>query len=376
MKPFPNCILLICLLICSCKEHLVQSANEKNILGDWVRVSNPVPINKDSIILELPDIRRSGFSFYTDHTFDNKTGYLKRTDSTTVYLGTKSTYKITSDSLKLLNQDSNRWESYKLIKLTPDTLQFRLWNRLSTFKHYNIKKYSNIDFDKIVLSTSGCYGSCPIMSIILNNDGSVVFKGMGHTGKKGSFIGKITREQFQRLQNDFFTTNFDSLQNSYRGSWTDDETISTTFIKNDKIYKTVHDYGRQAPYLFTWAYIPIRYLYQHMALKAISQPTFFPRFNELRGSDFRLNGSIAVMTESETFLLFDYLRNGQVSNSDFKSRYKLHVEFSDFPYYDIDTDGRLYKFIVNGKPITIDIGFNFYDVNVKNWQWRKITEYD
>jgi hypothetical protein len=30
--------------------------------------------------------------------------------------------------------------------------------------------------------------------------------------------------------------------------------------------------------------------------------------------------------------------------------------------------------LVNGKSITIDIGFNFYDVNAKNWIWRKVDE--
>jgi hypothetical protein len=44
--------------------------------------------------------------------------------------------------------------------------------------------------------------------------------------------------------------------------------------------------------------------------------------------------------------------------------------------HDINTDGRYYTFISNGKHTTIDIGFNFYDVNIKNWDWRKIEEYD
>jgi len=26
--------------------------------------------------------------------------------------------------------------------------------------------------------------------------------------------------------------------------------------------------------------------------------------------------------------------------------------------------------------VTIDIGFNFYDINAKNWVWRKADKYD
>ncbi|MDN3580256.1 DUF6438 domain-containing protein [Mucilaginibacter flavus] len=369
-------VLSITLFFYSCKQGKLQSANEKNILGDWVKVRNPELKNKNSIVSEFPDFERAGFSFFTNGTCNNKTGYLKRTDSTTIYLGNHSKYRISADSLYILNPDNSKWESYKLLKLTPDTLQFYLRDRLATFKHYKLNTYKSINFDKIILSTSGCYGSCPIMSIILNNDGTVLFRGLGHTGKKGDYVGKITKEEFQQLQNNFFKTNIDSLKNFYRAGWTDDETISTTFVKNGKIYKTVDDYGRQAPYQFTWAYIPLRYLYQHIKLKPNPTPVFFARFNEVRGSSFRKDGSMAPHTESETFLLFDYLRNGKQVNCQFNNRFKLHIELSSFPYYDIDTDGRYYTFIQNGKPVTIDIGFNFYDINAKNREWRKITEYD
>jgi hypothetical protein len=83
------------------------------------------------------------------------------------------------------------------------------------------------------------------------------------------------------------------------------------------------------------------------------------------------------LRQSETFLLFDYLRNGRISNNKFKTRFKLHTDYDPInPLYDIDTDGRFYTFVVKGKPVTIDIGFNFYDVNAKNWVWGKADKYD
>lgn len=376
MKRLPIYLLSFCLFACSCKQHPSQSANEKNILGDWVKVKNPIFLNKHNRVPELRDFSRSGFSFYADHKFDNKLGYLKRTDTNEVYLGTRSKYNIIADSLQLLNLEENKWESYKIIKLTSDSLQLGKDDGLATFKHYDIKRQTNLNFDKIIMSTSGCYGSCPIMSIILNNDGSVLFKGLEYTGKKGLFTGHITKENFELLQHNFLTTNIDSLKSRYIAGWTDDETISTTFVKNGMIYKTVDDYGRIAPFQFTWAYNPVRYLYQQVKLKAIAQPSVIKNYNALRGSGFKVNKNIAELTESETFLLFDYIKNGKQSIAKYKKRFKLNTTFGYYKHVEFETDGRFYKFIVKGKPVVIDIGFNFYNVNEHNWQWRKINEYD
>lgn len=379
MNRLANFIFLIVLMSSACGGK--QLLSQKNILGDWIQVPNPPTSRKDRIVLEPPGFGNAAFSFYADGTCNNRTGYLKRTDSTSIYLGNRTKYRITNDSLYLLDPGSGQWQSHKIIKLTPDSLQFYLWDRLATFKRYKSKTYRTPDFDKIILATSGCYGNCQIVSIIINNDGRTIFNQSIYNTEKKTFLGRpstaiISKENFKQLKDNFRETDFDSLKTRYAAGWTDDETISTTFVKNGKIFKTVSDYGRQAPRPFTWAYIPLRYLYQHTKLTPNSVPAFFPRFNEVRGSSFRKDGRIEPHSESETFLLFDYLRNGKQVDVRFNSRFKLHVELSDFPYYDINTDGRYYTFIVKGKPTTIDIGFNFYDVNVKNWRWRKIEEYD
>jgi hypothetical protein len=376
VKCFPIYLLSLCLFACSCKQRASQSANEKNILGDWVQVRNPVPLNKRDLVLELFDFSRSGFSFYANHTFDNRRGYIKRTDSASLFLGTLSKYDIKADTLKLLNLDSNKWENYKIVKLTRDSLQFIEDDRLATFKHCDIKQHFNLSFDKIILSTSGCYGSCPIMSIILNNDGSVFFRGIKYTNKKGIFTGTITKEDFNLLQRGFLTTNIDSLKNKYVAGWTDDETISTNFVKDGKIYKTIDDYGRTAPFQFTWAYNQVRYLYQKIALKTVSPPKVVKYFNYVKYSSFRANKKIAELTESETSLLFDYIRNGKPSTVKFKPRFKLNIGLGYFKHMEFETDGRYYKFMINNKPNVVDIGFNFYDVNERHWQWRNINEYD
>ena len=374
MKYLLTELLLICICASACNDK--QQPNEKNILGNWIKVRNKTVSTGKNVIPEPPEDEKPGFTFYSDHSVDYKLGFFKKTNGINIFLGTKSKFKIMGDNLLILDIDSNKWNEYHLIKLTADSLQFLLGGRLATFKHYQIKKNNTPEFDQIVLSTSGCYGTCSVASTIINTDGTVLFNGLFYTAKKGLFTGSITKAQYMQLQNNFRNTDFSPLKNSYNAGWTDDETISTTFVKNGKIYKSVNDYGSAAPAQFTWAYSPLRYLYQSITLKSVADSKAVSSLHYPNRAHLKTANMAIYLTQSETFLLFYYLRKGKIANTSFKSRYQLSSYFDVQKFHDIDTDGRFYKFEVNKKPIIIDIGFNFYDVNASNWQWRKIIEYD
>ena len=374
MKYFLTGLLFTCICISACNDK--QQANEKNILGNWIKVRNKAVSAGKNTVLEPPEDEKPGFTFYADHSVDYKLGYFKKVNGIIIFLGTKSKFKIMGNNLMILDIDSNKWNNYRLIKLTADSLQFIFGGRLATFKHYQIKKNNTPEFDQIVLSTSGCYGPCSVASTIINTDGTVLYNGLFYTAKKGLFTGSITKAQYVQLQNNFRNTDFSLLKNSYNVGWTDDETISTTFVKNGKIYKSVNDYGGAAPKPFAWAYTPLRYLYQNLTLKSVTAPKTIPSLDYANRAHFKTVNMAMDLTQSETFLLFYYLQKGKVSNVNFKPRYKLNAYFNLQKVPGIDTDGRFYKFEVNKKLIIIDIGFNFYDVNASNWQWRKINEYD
>ncbi|NHA03860.1 hypothetical protein G7092_08640 [Mucilaginibacter sp. HC2] len=372
MRYLSTLFLLACVCICACNDK--QQANKKNILGNWVKVRSKIAPTGKNVVLEPPEDEKPGFTFYADHSVEYKLGFFKRTNGIRIFLGTKSKFKIIANDLMILDIDSNKWNKYRLIKLTTDSLQFIFDGRLATFKHYQIKENTTPEFDQIILSTSGCFGTCPVSNTMINADGSVIFNGLFYTAKKGLFAGSITKAQYKQLQDNFRNTDFNLLKNDYNVGWTDDETISTTFVKNGKIYKSVNDYGLAAPYQFTWAYAPLRYLYQSIALKSMLVPEATPSINYPNGVYLKTANMGMALTQSETFLLFYYLQKGKVSNATFKSRYKLSSPFDIKKPHDIDTDGRFYKFEVNKKSIIIDIGFNFLDINEKNWHWQKITE--
>ena len=99
------------------------------------------------------------------------------------------------------------------------------------------------DFDQIIYSSSGCYGSCPILDISVTKDGHVLFQGEGYVKSLGFYTGHLDRQTTQTIFDKFRKANPLALENSYAVDHTDDETLTTTFIQNGKIVKTIDDYG-------------------------------------------------------------------------------------------------------------------------------------
>lgn len=131
-----------------------------------------------------------------------------------------------------------------------------------------------------------------------------------------------------------------------------------------------------------WAYQPFRYLYQSVDLQPLpeSKLPYYPAYHYLK---FEKGERGLVLPQSESFLLWDYLRKGKVTDESFETRFEMSYEKNSNVStwgprmidggYDreavkrvkkIITDGRYFRFFVDGRePVTIDIGYNFFDRN-------------
>ncbi len=371
------------LFLSACSDKEKQKNNEKYILGDWVKIPNRDTLSDGDIIIE-PQLFKIGFSFLENHIFESKSGFFKYLDKKNSllfedfippqYLGNRSKFTITDDSLKFYSLSKKSWEGYKILTLNNDTLIVRKDSTINTFLKLKSKLNKTPSFDKIILSTSACFGPCPILQIIISTKGDVVFYGQNFTSKKGIYSGKITKAEYEQLQNNFRKTDFSVLKNKYEAGATDLSTTTTTFLKGDTIYKTVSDYGGDAPTQFVWAYEPLVNLYQTIKLSPLKYPEYMSSLHSLLA--FQKGDQIFGLAETEKFLFQYYLMNGKISTFKFKPRFKIQAfkEPDLKGRYNILTDGRYFTLISNGKPVTIDIGFNFYDVNKGHWKWGKIRE--
>jgi len=361
-------ILLLIFMTSSCGNEKKRLENEKNILGDWIQM-----YRKDNS-------GEAGFSFYANHTYDNKDGFFKQLKDDKLgrqyYLGSNSKFRLSGDSLYLFRPDNNGWHAYKIFELTATSLKFGNAENTNSLARIKVSKTKTPEFNKIVLSTSDCLGPCPISSTVINSDGTIMFSGLEFATISGLYTGNISKLKYNELQDNFRKMDFDSLKSFYDDRITDQQTTSVTFVKNGEIYKTVHDYARVAPLVFRWAYVPLENLYQQVPLHRILPPSYMLYFDKMMNVTF-INGDKALRLEqSETFLLMEYLQHGKICNKRFAPRYEMHGFFTINKFPEAVTDGRYYTFEKKGKPTTVDIGFNFYDINAKNWQWQKANKYD
>lgn len=388
-------------LLTACK----QKSSKDLIIGNWRLLKERISEPTDSVTFDsfdpfdIPD-RGTEYTFINDSLIDTKIEYYKiirpkgkRREFQ--FVGTQTKYKITNDTLKIYDLTDSIWgDGRKIAKLTSDSLiLIDAEGQRQVFLRHEYHINSEPLFDQISLSTSGCFGSCPIINIIIDSTGHVLFYGEMYVSKIGFYEGKISKDKFKAIEKEFRKAKILDLKKEYSASWTDDETISTTFLKQGEIKKSIEDYGRTGPDELVWAYPSLRYLFQDIALEKLDS-TKIPPYLNLHFFRFEKRDQVLSLTQSESFLLWNYLRKGSLVQANFDGKYNMAFtrNYTWAPSYDeldnayneqaenkiknIVTDGRYYTFILHGQqPLTIDIGFDFLTQN-KKLNFRKKKEYE
>jgi len=268
-------IVSICALalIISCDKNEYY---KKEIIGDWVQIDRPHVEDKEFKIQYTNyfggDLH---LALLENSTLINKEGFRifkknKEDDKITHYLGKKSKYELKNDKLILYDLSDKKYLTFKIESLNNDTLVLLDKKDQQIFlarKSYDLKCKET--FDKILISSSGCYGTCPISNITINKNGQILFEGIKYNTVNGLFKSKIDESEFEKILKSFQIANWINLKEKYEANHTDDETITVIFFKNGKAIKKIIDYGKYAPMEFRWAYQPLRYLYQSLNLTEI-----------------------------------------------------------------------------------------------------------
>jgi hypothetical protein len=369
------------------------------LIGNWKMVVDTVEQGPPSTF----GIQGRGitYEFINDSIVDTNKRYYKIKRSATrdreyKFIGTTTKYKIVGDSLKFFNPTDSVWEKGKrLIKVTGDSLILvNAEGKELIFLRHVYKEENSVNIDVIALSSSGCFGTCPIVNIIIDSTGGVTFYGERYIDKIGFFEGQIAKERFERIRSKFKQADIGKLQQDYSVGWTDDETISTTFVSKGEIVNSIEDYGEAGPDELVWGYTSLRYLFQDLELKELDS-TKVPFYLDLHYFRIEKGEEICDLTQSESFLLWNYLRRGTLVQTSATSKYRLgfvrnytwfpHFDEMDDPYKEnteekvkvITTDGQFYTFDITGQnTVTIDIGFNFFDINQKFLSFREKGEFD
>lgn len=365
MRNFLTYFFIILFGCSSCQNKKIDSSD---ILGQWKFTDQVIEQSKDefglaSIDFGLANNNITGFNFLSENELEYNQGFYKIDSARRViYIGNKTTYEITGDNLKYYDKTCDKWMSFKILELTSNTLKLGLGNKdYEIYTKVNYKTNPDETYDRIILSSSGCYGTCPIMSLSISRDGDLYYYGYDYTTKDGLFKSKISSEIYNDFEEKFKRADLQNMQNEYYANWTDDEAISVSFIKDNKIVKSIWDYGNQSPPEFNWAYNELRYLYQSVELDTLNSNIIPEAFIDL---DLKTKNYELDIFESEAFFLFQELlvKGKLVDDKNFKPKYRGTYYF-DEKWNDLYTDGQFFKITEGDKIFIFDLGYNFLTRN-------------
>ncbi len=367
--------ILLILTLVACRQK-VSNDYEKSIIGEWTYIKEQPKAATGNITMMLAwGEAVNGYSFLPDNICENKLGYFKRTDDReTQFLGTTTKYKIDNDILRILNLTDSSWISNKIVSITSDTMILQVND--STLLKYSKANYhldSSEHYDAIIVSSSGCYGTCPINNIIINRTGQVLYFGDRFNTVNGFYKSQINDNGFLTLEEYFKKADIKKLQNHYAANCSDDEEVSVTFIKDNKIVKSISDYGHQSPTEFYWAYTSSRYFYQKLQLDTISKSLNYLPFHFTK---FEVGGKVCRLTISESFYLWTLLLNSRETEKVVTGKYIIKNGWQE-DKRDIATDGRFYKITdLVGSIKTYDLGFNFIKTNELDKKFKPKNQHD
>jgi hypothetical protein len=350
----------------------------KLIYGEWTfaRVEmNSQTINPNKVFpqIEMHGNYKNGYMFFPDNSCENKLGYFKSVNNKTVFLGTKTKYIIEDDSLKVLNLIDSTWESTKIQSITSDTLTLATkGNILIKFSKANYIIDKTLSFDKIIVSSTPCNGPCEINDISIAKNGDVVYFGQRNNTIDGLFQSKVNKHVFTEIEQNFKKADIEKLSEESKNDCSDCQTIFVTFIKDNKIYKTIEDVGNQSTTEFYWAYMPVRFLYQTINLKQIVGDKY--KQFAIGYIRFETKGKICDLPKSERFYLITELYNSKEVLHSFQRKYKIKYWGKDEKLKLIYSDGRYYQIEKNNKTVTFDLGYNFLTRNNLYSKFKKKNE--
>lgn len=377
MKHSAYILLLVFLYSCESKDNQLK----EKLIGDW-KYLNTITIKSQKLITgripppPFPNYEdKMGFTILDKDSCLYKQGFIdykqngEAYERTNIYLGNKTKYTIEDSVLKFYHLTRKKWVTSKIYYIKSDTLILEVTDSTySTYIRTVQKDYDLSIVDRIIVSSTGCYGSCPISDVSISSEGKIIYNGFMYNTKQGIYNASISKKEYNQILYNFLKTDFINLENRYQAGHTDDECISVTFIKNDSIIKTVMDYGREAPGYFIQAYTPIRYLYQKLRLTERKKTHKFDLTHRI---SLKNKHKICDLEKSEAFFLYLELEKAKLTTTNSVMKYKIDL-WDGEKYETIYTDGRTFK----QKGNSLDLGYNFLERNNIHKKFRNKKEWE
>lgn len=290
------------------------------------------------------------------------------------YFGYDTQYQIQNDSLLIYNPAKEVWKRYKINFLSPDSLLFNSQDDTKLFTRKQYPEDTTTLYDKIVLYLP-VEEEPPVSTnyfakrLSIDKSGEVLY--VVSYVEKGIFSakGKINIKHVKYLESLFKESDITS-QISYNNNERELSTrlgvprSSITFIKNNEMVCLESPLNHFHDKEFIWAYMIA--LFCDEVYITITENDLNNLGFSFMNLEFRHKDKILYLTDSEQFYLFTLLYDAPKTDVTFMSKYEIHTyngTITNYKQVVIETDGRYYRYLKNGEIVTLDIGFNFIEVN-------------
>lgn len=357
--------------IISCKNSFDKEI-EEHLQGDWSKEfydkTNNDPNELPSIFFNINNI----YKFSSDTIYDSNhfSIYNEKTNDFE-YLGYKANFKIKNSVVYWYNTASKKdIEFGKVEKLSKDTIFFEHFMLVRN----KVKQQFNNAFDAIIVTSSGCYGSCPIYNYRLESNGDIIYAGEKFTQIKGVYAGQINKEYFNYFKNKLNQIDLYQTDDQYSNNTTDGNFEEIVFIKNNKITKRISFYINDGPPKVKQLLDILRAMHYYIEdKKTYHYKDYFSIINPFTNTK---EVNLEEFSDYQSFYLWTELMKHPSKPFQFKQKtFKINKfisKFWDSEYEEIspksletiETDGQQFQIKFKDSPIQYyDLGYNFLENN-------------
>lgn len=220
-KPIVS-ILFICALF-SCHQQPAHNKQPIDVTGDWI---GPI----DTLT------HRNSQTSYVSFEGSLCSGSLPDTFMYHIQTDTLYLQAITGDK-------TGRTIQFGIRQWTPDSLTLLAAKHIDyvpdTMVLSKVKAKNNITPSAIYFASSGCFGSCPIVSVEIDSSLNISLYGtFTFPDAEKGYKGTITRADYNALIDKIKTLPVQTLQPAYRAPWTDDQTRAIALQVGDSVIQS------------------------------------------------------------------------------------------------------------------------------------------
>ncbi|WP_291066558.1 MULTISPECIES: DUF6438 domain-containing protein [unclassified Empedobacter] len=245
----------------------------------------------------------------------------------TKFLGNSIKFNVKDSTVHYFDSISKPKPFFKILSINKEEMVIKYNNdsSLDTLGRRDNNTKNPLDYDQIIYTTSGCYGSCSIINIAIQKNGTIISGNEAFNGKKGVFEGKLDKKFHQFLEQKINDADLLSLKDNYEEQITDQSEDLLLVIKENKIIKSIRIYAYPINFSYSNLELALSYSVSLMSnKKKYHESEYFPLLSLIN-----INGK--QLSKAQTFLFWTELMKHPSNKISIKNQQTYKTQF--YYYY-------------------------------------------